>query len=190
MKRPQLTSYRILCFAILTFYSQSQTLKAQNNVTPNLTISYPIVDTGVTQFYDNKSILSSISIGQPFFGQDASYITNSPTYIDNGDGTITETITGLMWEKDMGEKIPFSEALTKASSSKLGGHSDWRVPTIKELYSLILFTGQVKGAKAINFFIDTNYFNQPLGSTSLDEREIDAQTWSSTEYVGKTMKGD
>ena len=190
MKRPQLTSYSILCFAVLTFYSQSQTLKAQSTATSNLTISYPIVDTGVTQFYDNKSILSNTSIGQPFFGQDASYITNSPTYIDNGDGTITDTITGLMWEKDMGEKIPFSEAFSKASSSNLGGHSDWRVPTIKELYSLILFTGQVKGAKAIDFFIDTNYFNQPLGNTSLGEREIDAQTWSSTAYVGKTMKGD
>ena len=39
-------------------------------------------------------------------------------------------------------------------------------------------------------FIDTNYFTQPLGNTSSNEREIDAQTWSSTEYVGRTMKND
>ena len=39
-------------------------------------------------------------------------------------------------------------------------------------------------------FIDTNYFNQPLGNTNIGEREIDAQTWSSTEYVGRTMNND
>ena len=39
-------------------------------------------------------------------------------------------------------------------------------------------------------FIDTNYFDQPLGNTSIGEREIDAQTWSSTQYNGLTMAGD
>ena len=58
------------------------------------------------------------------------------------------------------------------------------------LYSLILFSGSVKGEVAIDFFIDTDYFNQPLGNTSIGEREIDAQTWSSTEYVGLTMNAD
>ena len=67
---------------------------------------------------------------------------------------------------------------------------DWRVPTIKELYSLILFTGRVAGATAITMFIDTDYFNQPLGDPDLGEREIDAQTWSSTQYAGLTMNGD
>ena len=90
----------------------------------------------------------------------------------------------------MGAKISFEEGKSKASNSSLGNYNDWRVPTIKELYSLILFTGSVKGESAIQLFIDTNSFNQPLGDTSIDEREIDAQTWTSTEYVGKTMIAD
>lgn len=95
-----------------------------------------------------------------------------------------------MWQQDMGGKMTLSEAKVKAASLNLGGYDDWRVPTIKELYSLIDFTGQVQGEKAITPFIDTDYFNQPLGDSSLGEREIDAQTWSSTEYTGRTMNND
>jgi hypothetical protein len=64
------------------------------------------------------------------------------------------------------------------------------VPSIKELYSLIQFSGRVQGRRAIEPFIDTRYFRQPLGNPRLGEREIDAQTWSSTEYVGRTMRND
>jgi hypothetical protein len=92
--------------------------------------------------------------------------------------------------QDMGVKMTFDEAFSYAEDMVKGGWDDWRVPTIKELYSLILFTGQVEGAKSIAFFIDTEYFNQPLGEADKGEREIDAQTWSSTEYVGKTMRND
>ncbi|TLX72813.1 DUF1566 domain-containing protein [Labilibacter sediminis] len=151
---------------------------------------YTIVGTGTTDFYSDIAIISSPNEGDAFFGQDANYPGNQPSYIDNGDGTITDKVTGLMWEKDMGEKITFAEATTKASESTLGNYTDWRVPTIKELYSLILFTGKVQGATAFEMFIDTQYFDQPLGNTSTGEREIDAQTWSATEYVGTTMNAD
>lgn len=151
---------------------------------------YPIVSTNQTTFYSDADIISAPSEGQAFYGQDATYTGNKPSYTDNGDGTITDNITGLMWEQDMGDKITFEEAFEKAASSTLAGHDDWRVPTIKEIYSLILFTGQVEGEEAISMFIDTDYFNQPLGNTAIGEREIDAQTWSSTQYVGLTMAGD
>ena len=153
-------------------------------------VTYPIVDTDVTDFYNNSTTISAPSVGDPFYGQDATYSGNQPSYTDNGDGTITDNVTGLMWEQDMGSKTSYDAAFSKAKNSTLGGHTDWRVPTIKELYSLIQFTGRVKGAKAIDMFIDTEYFNQPLGNSKNGEREIDAQTWSSTEYVGKTMRSD
>ena len=157
---------------------------------PMIEKTYTIVDTGTKDFYSDTSIISKPSEGQDFYGQDASYSGNQPSYTDNGDGTITDNVTDLMWENDMGTKITFNETFTKANSSTLGKYSDWRVPTIKELYSLILFSGSVKGEVAIDFFLDTEYFNQPLGNTSIGEREIDAQTWSSTEYVGLTMDAD
>lgn len=152
--------------------------------------TYNIVDTGQNKFYNNDSVISSLVKGEDFFGQDANYNINPPSYTDNNDGTITDNITGLVWQKEMGEKLSYGDAMKKINNLKIGGHSDWRVPMIKELYSLILFSGSVKGQKALYPFIDTKYFNQPLGNTSIGEREIDAQTWSSTQYVGKTMKND
>lgn len=55
---------------------------------------------------------------------------------------------------------------------------------------MIQFTGRVKGRKSIKLFIDTNYFLQPLGNPRRGEREIDAQTWSASEYAGRTMRND
>jgi len=153
-------------------------------------VSYPIVDTGVTRFYSDTSEAGAIKPGQPFFGQDANYAHHPASYTKNSDGTISDHVTGLTWEADMGPKMTLEEALSKAKTSRLGGHSDWRVPGIKELYSLINFTGTVKGQKAGRQFIDTRFFKQPLGDSFKNEREIDAQTWSSTVYNGKTMGRD
>lgn len=176
----------LICFfAIVPFF------KAKSQQAGEVTQrNYPIVDTNVKTFYSDVAIIAELSAGDAFYGQDACYDGHQPSYTDNGDGTITDNVTGLMWEKDMGAKITFEEAFEKAQSSNLGAYTDWRVPTIKELYSLIQFNGQVKGARAIRLFIDTNYFEQPLGDVSNGEREIDAQSWSSTEYVGRTMGGD
>jgi hypothetical protein len=153
------------------------TTKSSSNLT------YPIVDTGVKNFYSNNAQISTPATGGPFYGQDATYLGNEPSYSDNGDGTITDNVTGLMWQKEMDEKLTFTESASVAQSLKLGGYDDWRVPTIKELYSLILFTGQSKGERAIKSYIDEAYFIQPIGNTALGEREIDAQTWSATKYV-------
>ncbi|WP_446008707.1 Lcl C-terminal domain-containing protein [Candidatus Electrothrix sp.] len=162
--------------------------------TTETALSYPIVDTGVSDYYSNNSLLASTpATGEAFYGQDAHYNGNQPSYTDNGDETITDNVTGLMWQQDMGDKMTWSEANTLASSSTLGGYTDWRLPTIKELYSLILFTG-AKGdgsdPDTYTLFINTDYFVQPFGDTSSGERIMDAQTWSATEYVGTTMDGD
>lgn len=151
---------------------------------------YPIVDTGTKDFYSDKTLIAEQNETTNFYGQDANYQGNQPSYTNNNNGTITDNVTGLMWEQDMGTKVGFDGAYSKATTSTLAGHTNWRVPTLKEVYSLILFTGRVKGERAITMFIDTDYFNQPLGNVALGEREIDAQTWSSTEYVGRTMIAD
>lgn len=153
-------------------------------------LSYPVVDTRVSDYSNNEQLISEPRQGDAFFGQDANYEGFQPSYTDHKDGTITDNISGLTWEQDMGSKITYSDAFIKADTMALGGFEDWRVPTIKELYSLILFSGRVSGATAIKMFIDTDYFIQPLGDPGLGEREIDAQTWSSTQYTGLTMNGD
>lgn len=151
---------------------------------------YPIVETNVTDYYNNTSVISAPSSGQAFYGQDAHYQGNLPSYTNNGNGTITDNITGLIWQEDMGSKITYAEAFNKAGTMTLGGFYDWRVPTIKELYSLIVFTGRVNGEVPYEMFIDSAYFIQPLGDTTIGERLIDAQTWSATQYMSTTMNGD
>lgn len=152
--------------------------------------AFPVVDTGQKKLYSSNDTLLVIKEGDAFFGQDANYIINDPSYTDNNDGTVTDNITGLMWQKELDEKLTYLQALEAAESYKLAGYDDWRLPSIKELYSLIQFNGTVMGERALTPFIDTSYFEQPLGDTSKGEREIDAQLWSSTEYVGKTMNSD
>jgi len=149
-------------------------------------ITYPIVDTGVHQYYSNNAIITAPVPSAAFYGQDACYQGNEPSYTDNGDGTITDNVTGLMWQKDMGDRISYNNALVKADTLTLAGYTDWRMPTIKELYSLIVFTGQASGENVITPFINTDYFIQPAGSP----RPIDAQTWSATKYLSLTMNGD
>ncbi len=166
------------------------TLNVDGTRTEEATVNYPIVHTGVDEFYDAYSKIKFPDIENALYWQDAGRILNKPSYTDNGDNTITDNITGLIWQKEMGEKMTYTDAERKADSLSLGGYDDWRIPTIKELYSLIQFNGRVMGARAITPFIDTNYLNQPIGDVSAGERSIDAQTWSSTFYTGKTMNGN
>lgn len=152
-------------------------------------IKYPIVDTGQKDYYSNNNKIEMPMPGEDFYGQDACIHGYQPKYKDNGDGTVTDLVTGLMWEKNMGEKLTFEEAKEKAESLRTGGYNDWRIPTVKELYSLILFTGQAMGERTVRPFIDTKYFDQPIGDPNKGEREIDVQTWTSTIYKGTTMNG-
>ena len=71
-------------------------------------------------------------------------------YAEHGDGTVTDLETGLMWSKcllgNSGERcqlgqaeeiISWQQALDLARDSELAGFSDWRLPNIKELVSLV-----------------------------------------------------
>jgi hypothetical protein len=152
--------------------------------------SYVVVDTGQSRCYDNNREISCPKQGESFFGQDAQHMGTQPSYVDNGDGTVEDLNTGLMWQKTPGEKVTYTEAVLQAKDCTLGGYNDWRLPSIKELYSLILFSGTdpsgERGDNAVPF-IDTKYFDFEYGDTGAGERIIDAQYWSSTEYVSLTM---
>jgi hypothetical protein len=152
---------------------------------------YPIVGTNQTKFYNDSGEIAAPAQGKPYYGQNASYPGNVPSYTNNGDGTITDNVTGLMWVQERGSKVTWDIAVAGASTNRTAGYSDWRMPTIKELYSLIRFNG-VNGPNNMvttGFipFIDTNYFGFAYGSGIGTERVMDCQDWSATEYVSTTM---
>jgi uncharacterized repeat protein (TIGR02543 family) len=74
------------------------------------------------------------------YGYDASWDPQA-RFIDNNDGTVTDTLTGLMWTKNTPNVWGnWSSVLTGVQSlngSNYLGHSDWRLPNRKELRSLV-----------------------------------------------------
>ncbi len=183
----------ILLFISIKGYSQEE-------------LAYPVVDTKQVTFYNNFTEISQPAAGEAFYGQDASYTGHVPNYQDNGDGTVTDLVTGLMWQKspdlngdgliNVADKLSYDEAMAAAHTFSLAGYTDWRLPSIKEMYSLIVFSGiDPSGYEGNNTddlvpFIDTDYFDFAYGDMEAGERLIDAQMASSTLYVGTTMNGD
>ena len=66
--------------------------------------------------------------------EEAKQVPETPKrFVDNGDGTITDTKTNLMWQKkDDGKKRSWKEVQDFVHSLKLAGHTDWRLPATKE----------------------------------------------------------
>ena len=64
--------------------------------------------------------------------------SSKPTVmVDLGDGIFKDTKTGLMWQKDRSLMVSnIDEARLYVKNLKLGGYSDWRLPTVFELYEL------------------------------------------------------
>lgn len=167
---------------------------------------YPIAETNQQKCYGILTSITNPTTTEAFYGQDAQYQGNALKYSDNGDGTISDWVTGLMWQKspdtngdgviDAVDKLTYDEAVAKESSFNLGGYTDWRLPTIKELYSLIVFTGidpsgyEGTDTEGLIPFINTNYFDFGYGDLSAGERLIDAQYASSTIYTSTTMGGN
>ncbi len=154
--------------------------------------SYPVIDTGQETCYDTSGVIAAPQPGEAFYGQDAQHAGLQPSYRDNGDGTVTDLNTGLMWQKYLlPGKYTYSQAHAAADTFSLAGYTDWRLPAIKELYSLIQFTG-VTGMSAAEStpYLDTTFFEFRYGDESAGERYIDAQYISGTDYTGTTMGGN
>ena len=70
-------------------------------------------------------------------------------FIDNGDGTVTDTTLNLMWSKATlnDDEVNHEQAEKLCAELSLGGHADWRLPTIEELFAL---ADRTKEAPAID----------------------------------------
>ncbi len=177
------TFHNIMCMLVIATFSLCSVTQAA--------VSYPIVGTEQIHCYDNFQQITPPTPGDPFFGQDAQHPGATPTYKDNGDGTVSDMLTGLMWVKSRGHKMPWTDAVAGANACRVGYYTDWRMPTIKELYSLINFTGgfHLRAADSTPY-INAKFFDFVYGNLANGEREIDCQDWSATEYIGKTMNGN
>ena len=168
----------------------------------------PVVDTGQTRCYDNRGEIAPPKPGQPFYGQDAQFQSHPASYALGADGlTVRDEVTGLTWQRSpdtdgdhaltRADKLTLTQAEAlpaRLNAARFGGFNDWRLPTIKELYSLFDGRGtDPSGPAAVDTsrltpYIDTKYFQFAYGDVA-GERVIDSQYASCTRYVGKSPRG-
>jgi hypothetical protein len=99
-------------------------------------------------------------------GEDSDYTIHPPSYAVNGDGTVTDMVTGLMWQQqDDGTTRDWATAMTYCDTLTVAGHSDWRLPDNRELIAIADYG-------TANPAIDTIAFPGTLSS----------YYWTSTEY--------
>jgi len=97
-------------------------------------------------------------------------------FIDNNDGTVTDRATGLMWQKSGSSKILHNRS-TKAyvkrlNKQRFAGHSDWRIPTIDELAS-ILARRRISGVH-----MDPVFDDKQVRCWSADRSDVPSQYYS------------
>jgi len=155
---------------------------AEVSATPSAITAMKVPDTGQTTKYSTA------------FGDDSDYTINPPSYTDNGDGTITDNVTGLMWQKcsngQTGADCSGGSAGTynwyEASgtadatynpggatnvcgSLTTGGHTDWRLPNEFELMGIVDY-------EILNPAINSTYFPATFSSGA----------WSATTFAVNT----
>jgi hypothetical protein len=172
------------------------------------TVAYPIVDTDQAGFYDDITGISAPGTNDAFYGQDASYNGNQPMYDVSPDGlTVYDYNTGLTWTRshdwngdgDLDADDQMTQANAEAyaatlNTSSFGGYSDWRLPSTKEIYSLMNFNGTDPDPLGTDIsgltpFIDNIVFEIGYGDTNAGDRIIDAQFATTTIYVDTVMSG-
>lgn len=100
--------------------------------------AYILPGTGQTRCYDNATEIICPQPGQPFYGQDGNYKGVQPSYHDNGNGTVTDRVTNLMWQlADDGIVRIWEDSVSYCENLALGGHDDWRLPSALELLTIV-----------------------------------------------------
>lgn len=93
-------------------------------------------------------------------------------FADNGDGTVTDRRTGLVWQQKEGLAAGnWEDALNYVATLNLGGHTDWRLPNLKELES-------ISSPYAAKPSIDTRFFPDTAA----------ALFWSSTTLAQRAQR--
>ena len=136
-------------------------------------LSYPIVETNQGLCYNNCVQIDPPAEGEAFYGQDAQYTGTPASYTDNGDGTITDNITGMIWTQEVSTfAMSWADAFTYCDTITTGGYTDWRLPSVKELWSIRDFSQGFP-------WLDTDYFYLVGDGSDMAQHH----SWTSTPYL-------
>jgi len=86
-------------------------------------------------------------------------------FIKSGD-IVSDSVSGLEWQDDVvGSSMLWEAAITQCEDLTLGGHSDWRLPNINELTSIV---DRSKVNSAITGFANTAQYSVYWSSTTYE----------------------
>ena len=160
--------YTVAVYLIDSANNASNTLTGLFSVVGPIQVSSNLPDTGVDKCYNQNSIINcQISESDPFYGQDYHYSSNPMSFTNNGDGTITDNVTSLMWQATPDgfaynwyeatgtyDAVSNPDTIDICGDSTLAGHTDWRLPVRRELHSLVDY-GTINPAIDITYFSNT-----------------------------------
>jgi len=140
-----------------------------------------VPDTGQTTSYTSTN------------GEDNDYTIKAPTYTNNGDNTVTDSITGLIWQKeDDNNAYDWSSANSYCTNLTLASESDWRLPTLLELIYIVDYGEYNPSINSVFSGTDNGSYwsshsppnNAPIGAVSfVDGQATNAQSKTNTLYV-------
>jgi len=150
----------------------SNTLTGVFPVTGPIQLTTNIPDTGADRCYNATSVMNCpLSEAEPFFGQDYQFSSTPMSFTNNGDGTISDKVTGLMWQMTPAavtynwyEASGTYDATYNPTSTDvcrnltLAGYTDWRLPERSELLSIVDY-GSANPALDTTYFPDSSTYD-------------------------------
>ncbi len=144
------------------------------------TIQLP--ETGLTTCYDTGgSVVTCAGSGQD--GELRMGVAwPSPRFVDNGDQTVSDNLTGLVWSKDANPAASAKnwqgalDYIKTLNSANYRGYDDWRLPNRKELLSLINH-GQVDNASWLNSQGFSGVLSSKYWSSSSSANNVNLFAW-------------
>jgi hypothetical protein len=113
-----------------------------------------------------------------------------PRFAENGNGTVTDRLTGLIWTRNANQaKGPadWERAVSGAGACRQGGFSDWRLPNRFELESLLDLGKFNPALPAGHPFIDVQPSYYWTSSTTANTED---DAWAIHFYIGFVTKDD
>ena len=150
-----------------------------------------VLKTGQTQCWSTDGNILTPPIDCVGTGQDGELQTGaSLSYTDNGDGTVTDNTTGLIWEKltddgsihDWNNVYTWDQAFQKITDLNLanfGGSNGWRLPNVRELLSIVNY-GALQNPPAVSAEFNTNCVPGCTGNEC--SCTFNSGYWSSTTF--------
>lgn len=147
------TSFSVICLALIVLlasFTGCHHAKRDNSASLGAVSEDPGYKRSIQS--EEKGSKQNDFTNVPRSGQQVSYASGddgdlrhgrswpTPRFTDNGDGTVTDLLTGLMWTNNADQAngtVDWETALARSSACNEGKYTDWRLPNRRELESLL-----------------------------------------------------